>query len=85
MKVVEIVWDDASNCPAWQKREAAVKEFHVEQCVCVTVGLLLKRDKRAITIAATAGAQGQVAGVWRIPMGMVKRVRTIATLKESGR
>lgn len=76
LKIVEVVWEDACSSDPWTRSTKVM-----DQLRCVTVGYLLKRDKNAVHLAASVNEAGQRSSTWRIPAGMVKKVRVLATVK----
>lgn len=78
LRVVQVEWEDAASSEPWEYTGELMPAFD-----CVTVGILLKRDKDAIHLTTTLGGNGGRAGRWRIPAGMVKKVTTLSKLKVS--
>lgn len=73
---VEVEWEDASSVSPWMSLEDA-NEFHLSPPVMSSCGYFLKHDKMALTMVTTVAPDGTMAGVWRIPNGMVKSVTVI--------
>lgn len=74
-KIVEVKWEDTCSSDPWTRSKDVL-----ERLDCVTVGYLLKRDKSAIHLAASLNESGQRSSTWRIPAGMVRKVRVLDTV-----
>jgi hypothetical protein len=74
---VAVDWYDShTQRHAWNS-DQEVNAYHSEPIVCTTVGMLVKRDKRGITIAMSVNSQGQMGGLWHVPAGMIRRVHRL--------
>lgn len=71
MKIVEVTWQDADH----QFAEIRLAEAELGTPT-TTVGYLLKRDKKSISIAMEI-VEGGYRNVTTIPRSIVKRVREI--------
>lgn len=73
--LVLVEWDDATQpSHGW----VAPGDIDPAPAICQSVGWIVHRDDRAITLASTKCDDGEVMGVMRIPAGTVRRVVTIA-------
>ncbi len=81
-RAVLIEWDDTSShqYKSWFDLEE-VEGIHGDPTPMFTVGWLLKKDRKAVTIATTVAAQGSIATPWRIPAGCVKKMTFIKGVK----
>lgn len=75
-KIVEVIWEDACSSDPWTRSREVLDRLN-----CVTVGYLLKRDAEALHLAASLNESGQRSSTWRIPVGMVRKVRVLDTVK----
>lgn len=78
MRIVEVTWEDASSTEGWMPPDEA-DGYHEREYICVTVGYLVKRDKRGVTLSATVNCTGARGGTWHIPAGMIRRVRSLGS------
>jgi len=76
LKVVEVLWEDACSSDPWTEGGHLLDEY-----MAITVGILVRRDKHAIHLTSAISNADQRAGRWRIPSGMIRKVRVIGTLK----
>lgn len=76
VKIVEVTWEDACSSDPWTRSREVL-----DRLTCVTVGYLLKRDKEAIHLAASLNEGGQRSSTWRIPAGMIRKVRVLDRVK----
>jgi hypothetical protein len=76
MRRLEVEWVDSHSHDGWQSVVAARREHRKTRRI-VSVGLLVKRDARALTLAVSAGPWGQVHGVLHIPKGAIMKVRRL--------
>ena len=76
LRIVEVTWEDAQSSEPWEYDGKLLGAF-----MCLTVGILIKRDKEAIHLSSTLAGNGAKAGNWRIPAGMVKKIRTLGSIK----
>ena len=76
IRLVCVVWQDAETSPGWFHHDPKEKI-----CPVKSYGLLVARDKDAVTLASTFDPE---TGKWcdkiKIPTGMVKSVKTIASV-----
>jgi hypothetical protein len=75
LKVVEVIWEDACSSDPWSR-----SKDQLEPCICITVGIQLSRDKKGIFLCAAMNDGGQRSSRWRIPAGMIRKVRTLGTI-----
>jgi hypothetical protein len=73
MRLVEIHWVDAASDSGWQGQKAPGDET----VDCRTVGYLLKRDSRVITVAQNVSHHGSTGEWMTIPVSCVRRVRRL--------
>lgn len=75
--LLEVYWDDAVSQHGWRKFE----EIDTKAEACVSVGWLVSRDAKAITLASTTGADietlGDINGTITLPIGMVTGFRVL--------
>ena len=76
-KIVEVLWEDACSADPWSRSAAPL-----DPCLSLTVGIQMGRDDKGIYLAAAVNTSGQRASRWRIPAGMIRRVRVLGTLSE---
>lgn len=74
LKIVEVLWEDACSSDPWSRSTEPL-----EPCICVTVGIMLGRDKNGIYLAGAINDGGQKSSRWRIPAGMIRKVRVLGT------
>lgn len=73
-RFVEVQWHDAHSTNRWKSWTEA-DEQHDDPCLCVTVGFLVKKDKKNVSVAASIGPDaGTYGGIWTIPTPMVKKI-----------
>ena len=73
--LVIIRWKDIVGDDNWQTREEAAE---VKPHVFISIGWLLKKDKKAIVITACYSPDDDTVGsITSIPMGAVLEVKTI--------
>ncbi len=78
-KIVRIEWEDSCSDDAWQSREKALTHSPSK---CRTVGFLLKKDKKEVTVAGNlSDTTTQVGMLMSIPRSCIKK---ITILKEVG-
>jgi hypothetical protein len=75
---VAVEWKDAhqSARTAWRPLGEA-EDYHDLPCICSSVGFLVKRDKKGLTLAMSMSDEGLLCGLWHIPAGMVRSVRRL--------
>lgn len=76
LKVVEVLWEDACSADPWSHDATLLDEY-----MAITVGILIHQDKKGIHLASAISSEDQRAGRWRIPAGMIRKVRVLGTLK----
>ena len=73
-QVVIVDWTDACGSPGWGDRE----EFEAIDGIAVrSVGFLLRKDKRFITLMQTQSIEGGMNASITIPAGWVKMIHKI--------
>jgi len=72
MKKVEIHWVDSSSSVVTWVSKGSAKRF--SPINCVSVGYLIKKNKRHFTIAQGASDSGYTHGVFSIPASAIKKV-----------
>ena len=70
--IVRVLWEDAYSTNVW-----TVAEADVVPCMVLTVGYLLKRDKRHVVVAQSVGDNDMVADLIIIPSGMVRAIEIL--------
>lgn len=72
-KMVVVTWRDAVHSFGWQDNE----EPEFDEDTCKSVGWLLKRDKKFVTLAQTVGMDNANAQLIQIPSGMIEKVEEL--------
>ncbi len=75
LPLVEVEWSDASSTHGWFEPLEARKE--ADPVGCLTVGRLIRNDRKVVAVVQTVAEHGKVSEVWAIPRGWVKRVRRL--------
>lgn len=79
IRVLAVWWEDAMSHDEWaDKSETAA--FVRESGTTVTVGLEVVSNDSAVVLACSMNP-GQAGGIWRIPRGMVKRVKVLGRIE----
>ena len=74
--VVEIHWMDAASTGGWHGK--AMPKDGKESVACVTVGMLLSRTKREVTVATNSCPEHETTGEWMtVPAACVVRIRRL--------
>lgn len=74
-KIVKIEWVDASSEGPW------VHEKKIDGLInATTIGMLIRKNKEAVTIAHTRCPDGDLAGVFHIPRGCVKSIEYLTEI-----
>lgn len=76
MKVVHVQWVDAASLGGWRGKREAEIFIEGELNPVHTVGILVKRTKKKIVLIQTHGIN-EVLGLFEIPTGCVKSIKTI--------
>lgn len=76
-RIVEVLWEDACSSDPWSRATDPL-----DACLSLTVGIQMGRDEKGIYLAGAVNNSGQRASRWRIPAGMIRRVRVLGTLSE---
>lgn len=69
---VKITWDDAVGSD-----EGWIDDHKVETeiAACITVGKVIKKDRKQVVLAQSAGPNdNQVGNIWAIPLGWINQV-----------
>lgn len=77
-RALAVWWEDAFSHDAWTQDTAAIVN---QKNLVVSVGLELANDAGGITLALSANTVGERGGVWKIPRGMVRKVRVLGRLE----
>ena len=72
--LVEVEYLDSSTSGGWQQK----KDINHEPAFCRTVGYLIKKTRRSLTLAQSIGDTNDVDAIWRIPRGAILRQRHLA-------
>jgi hypothetical protein len=80
MRVLAVWWEDASSHDAWAS-EVEVSDFCGEPCTTLTVGIEVSNDEKAVVVMTATNVIDQSAGIWRIPRGMVRKVRVLGKVE----
>lgn len=73
---VLIEWDDATQpSHGW----VAPGDIDPTPAICHSVGWIVHKDERAITLASTKCDGGEVMGAMRIPAGTVRKITSLAS------
>lgn len=79
--VVLVYWDDAATRTGWHPRNAA-EDDAAAGFPCISVGFLVKRTAKAITIVQSeASENGKCGEAITIPMGCVRRTKRLARVE----
>lgn len=73
LPLVEVSWVDSASTNGWRGKQ----EPDDVPCKCRTVGYLLKRTKRTLTVAQNLSEFGSTGEWMQIPAAVVKRVRRL--------
>ena len=76
MKIVEVLWDDACSASGW--REAAELKNNVALSPCRTVGYILHKTSKFLSIVQSMGeTNGYAADATTIPVSCIRKVRKL--------
>lgn len=76
VKIVTVTWDDICSNGGWVSPEHARADWKV-----ISVGMLLSRTKKEIVLVQSkVFGRDTVADTLTIPIGVVRKVKTIATV-----
>jgi hypothetical protein len=78
-RVLALHWNDAASHDPWADANT-VNAFIANPVECITVGIEVHSDDKAIHIAASVNA-GEVGGVWKIPKKMIRRVQVLGKVE----
>ena len=73
-KHVAVLWSDACTVHGW-------KADAVPAPRCVTVGMLVERTNKHISVAQTVAQDGDRAEITTIPRGMVMKITNCGTVR----
>lgn len=77
-RALAVWWEDAFSHDAWtQDTDSIVRA----QCLVLSVGLEVGNDEKGITLSLSANANGDRGGTWKIPRGMVRKVKVLGKLE----
>lgn len=80
IRVVHIQWHDAAAASGWHGKKELTDVLDSDPALCDSIGMLVERkNKEKVTIIQTMGSS-EVSGVFEIPVGYIKSVKTICTL-----
>ena len=72
--VVEVTWVDTTSWHTWLEEQ----DYRgLKPTVCVSVGYLLKNDKRVVRMAMSHGSEDTYGMIKVIPQGCIRKVRTL--------
>lgn len=77
-RALAVWWEDAFSHDAWTQDTASIIKH---RCLVISVGVELANDAGGITLALSSNASGDHGGVWKIPRGMVRKVRVLGRLE----
>lgn len=77
-KIVLISWRDASSRSMWGSREEYLEHEPME---ILTVGFLLKQDKKSITVVASQAEDSDLHQAIAIPRDWVTKIKVLASCK----
>lgn len=77
---VLVYWEDASSTSPWMDLSTAV-EYRNSPPIMRTVGSFISVDKVALMLCSTMAPDETIAGVWRIPFGMVRKMEVLHRFK----
>lgn len=72
-RIVLVEWEDSTSVHRWQARS----EVDNKPAFCRTVGWLVAKDKKAMTVVGTYSAGSHFTGDLCIPMGAVRKVTEV--------
>jgi len=75
--LVMVDWEDSTCRSGWHKPEFAPK--FPDQCV--TVGFILRRDPKSITLAQSLCEDRSVDGSWLIPRVNIRKIQILIKVK----
>lgn len=78
-RVLEVWWEDAFSHEPWADK-SEVDTIVRQPCTSVTVGIEMSSTPAAIVLSTSMNVEGHSASVWRIPRGMVRKVRVLGRL-----
>lgn len=76
MKIVRVRWVDSCGYSAWRSLADMIEQAAPDSCE--TVGYLIKSGKKALTVAQSLGATGNVDNTITIPRSAIRG--TVETL-----
>ena len=74
LPIVEVTWKDATSFHGWDRLEGARKDVPDE---CLTVGRLVRHDRKYVSVAQTVNVTGKVCENWVIPRPWVLKIAVI--------
>lgn len=75
---VEVVWDDSTAVDGWVNIEGT---DNIPVPRCSTVGYLITKGKKVISLAASISSTSGCASVWKIPRGCVVSINYLTVEK----
>jgi len=75
--IVEVEWEDAANNPRWLTPDEVLHAVHLHPFIAHSVGYVIHDDKTAMTLAEGINSEGWYGACWRIPRGMIRKVRKL--------
>ena len=69
--VVLVVWEDAHSEDAW----TSLEDLDTRPLSCQTVGYLVQKTKRVVTVSSTLSEDGQACCTLHIPRAWVRELR----------
>lgn len=77
-RAVAVWWEDAFSHDSWTGDTDSIIKH---KCLVLSIGLELSNDDRGIVLALSSNASGDSGGVWKIPRGMVRKVRVLGRME----
>lgn len=72
--IVEVDWTDSSSVGRWKSRE---EYLAYDPLMCRSVGYLLVKDKRKVTLLQSLAEHGDMADATVIPRACITRMRRL--------
>lgn len=73
--LVEVIWDDAMGMRHSWKEKGDIED--TDASIVVSVGFMISKTKEHVTLAMDTDGEGAHNGRSRIPVGMVKAIKTL--------
>jgi hypothetical protein len=77
-RAIAVWWEDAFSHDGWTSDAQTIIDG---KCLVLSVGVELANNDDGITLAVSCNAADQNGGVWKIPRGMVRKIRVLGRLE----